>query len=92
MPTVTITTLGDYSIIVFKSAKPYAQISYQYPGDLSTLTDDEAIAKVLDSFYNEFYKDKIQEAKIAEIELTQLRQQETIDALAQDVSQLKGGV
>lgn len=91
MFTVSITTLGETTIIVLKSTKPFVQMSYQYDGDFSTLTDDEAISKVLDSFYNDNYKDKIQEAKITELELNQLKQQQTIDALAEDVSALKGG-
>jgi hypothetical protein len=89
--TVAITTLGDSSIIVLKSAKPYVQMSYQYDGDFSTLTDDDAIAKVLDSFYTEVYKDKIQEGKITELENAQLKQQQDIDDLKKDVTKLKGG-
>jgi hypothetical protein len=89
--TVAITNIGDSTIIVLKSAKPYSQISYQYDGDFSTLTDDDAISKVLDSFYNDIYKDKIQEGKITELELNQLKQQQDIDDIKKDVTKLKGG-
>jgi hypothetical protein len=88
---VNITTLGETSIIVLKSKAPFVQMSYQYDGDFSDLTDDEAISKVLDSFYNDNYKDKIQESKITELEANQLKQQQVLDALAQDVTELKGG-
>jgi Ran GTPase-activating protein (RanGAP) involved in mRNA processing and transport len=91
MFSVTITTLGDSSIIVLKSAKPYVQMSYQYDGDLSALSDEDATSKVLDSFYNEVYKDKVQESKITELELNQLKQQQDIDDIKKDVTKLKGG-
>jgi hypothetical protein len=97
MFTVSITTMNNVfkpelietTVIVLKSSKPFVQMSYQYSGDFSQLTDNEAIDKVLEDFYSDTYKDKIQEAKLTELELALLKQQQSIDTITEDLSTLK---
>lgn len=59
----------DSTTIVLKQSKPFVQMSYKYEGDFSNLSDKEAINKVLEDFYKDNYKEKIQEGKLAELEL-----------------------
>lgn len=59
----------DSTTIILKQSQPFVQMSYKYDGDLTKLTDKEAIEKVLEDFHAEHYKDKIQEGKITDLEL-----------------------
>lgn len=75
----------DSTTIILKQKEPFVQMSYRYEEDLTDLTDDEAISKVLDDFYSEHYNDKIQEGKLAELELDVAKTKETLEEQLSDL-------
>lgn len=75
----------DSTTIVLKQSKPFVQISYKYEGDLTGLTDDEAINKVLEDFYEEHFNEKIQEGKVTELELAFAKQKENLEQQLNDL-------
>ena len=72
--------------IILKQTNPFVQMSYKYEGDLTDLTDEEAIEKVLEDFYVEHYKNKIQEGKIAELELEMAKLKEENEQKLNEIS------
>lgn len=77
----------DSTTIVLKQSKPFVQMSYKYDGDLTNITDEEAINKVLEDFHTEHYKDKIQESKILELQLAFAQQKENFENKLNEISQ-----
>ena len=55
--------------LILRQKEPFVQMSYKYDGDLTNLTDQEAIDKVLEDFYKENYQNKEQSRKLTELEL-----------------------
>ena len=78
--------LIDSTTIILKQTSPFVQMSYKYDGDLTNLSDEEAIEKVLEDFYVEQYKDKIQEGKIAELELEMAKLKEENEQKLNEIS------
>lgn len=78
--------LIDSTTIILKQTNPFVQMSYKYDGDLTNLSDEEAIEKVLEDFYVEQYKDKIQEGKIAELELEMAKLKEENEQKLNEIS------
>lgn len=76
----------DSTTIILKQKKPFVQMSYRYDGDLTKLTDEEAINKVLADFHKEHYKDKIQEGKILELELAFAKQKDNFESKLDEIS------
>ena len=72
--------------IILKQTNPFVQMSYKYEGDLTILSDEEAIEKVLEDFYIEHYKNKIQEGKIAELELEMAKLKEENEQKLNEIS------
>lgn len=93
---VTISTLNnvfkpeimDKTVIVLKQAKPFVQMSYSYDGDFSKISDEEAIRKVMDDFYDSNYKDKIQDGKLLQLELLYLEQKDTISKITAQLKEI----
>lgn len=77
----------DSTTIILKQKSPFVQMSRNYDGDLTNLTDEEAIEKVLTDFHAEHYKDKIQEKKILELELAFAQQKENFENKLNEISQ-----
>lgn len=63
--------------IILKQTNPFVQMSYKYKGDLTNLSDEEAIDKVLEDFYSEHYSEKIQSNKVTELELELAKQKDS---------------
>ena len=78
--------LIDSTTIILKQTNPFVQMSYKYEGDLTNLSDEEAIEKVLEDFYVEHYKNKIQEGKITELELEMAKLKEENEQKLNEVS------
>lgn len=76
----------DSTTIILKQRNPFVQMSRNYDGDLTQLTDEEAIGKVLADFHTEHYKDKIQESKILELELAFAQQKENFENKLNEIS------
>ena len=72
--------------IILKQTNPFVQMSYKHEGDLTNLSDEEAIEKVLEDFYIEHYKSKIQEGKIAELELEMAKLKEENEQKLNEIS------
>ena len=78
--------LIDSTTIILKQTNPFVQMSYKYEGDLTNLSDEEAIEKVLEDFYVEHYKNKIQEGKITELELEMAKLKEENEQKLNEIS------
>ena len=78
--------LIDSTTIILKQTNPFVQMSYKYEGDLTNLSDEEAIEKVLEVFYVEHYKNKIQEGKITDLELEMAKLKEENEQKLNDIS------
>ena len=72
--------------IILKQTNPFVQMSYKYEGDLTNLSDEEAIEKVLEDFYVEHYKNKIQKGKITDLELEMAKLKEENEQKLNEVS------
>lgn len=72
--------------IILKQTSPFVQMSYKYEGDLTNLSDEEAIEKVLEDFYVEHYKNKIQKGKITELELEMAKLKEENEQKLNEIS------
>ncbi len=78
--------LIDSTTIILKQTNPFVQMSYKYEGDLTNLSDEEAIEKVLEGFYVEHYKNKIQEGKITDLELEMAKLKEENEQKLDEIS------
>lgn len=78
--------LIDSTTIILKQTNPFVQMSYKYEGDLTNLSDEEAIEKVLEDFYVEHYKNKIQKGKITDLELEMAKLKEENEQKLNEVS------
>ena len=78
--------LIDSTTIILKQTNPFVQMSYKYEGDLTNLSDEEAIEKVLEDFYVEHYKNKIQEGKITDLELEMAKLKEENEQKLDEIS------
>ena len=76
----------DSTTIILKQRSPFVQMSRNYEGDLTNLTDEEAIEKVLTDFHTEQYRDKIQESKMLELELAFAKQKENFENKLNEIS------
>ena len=76
----------DSTTIILKQRSPFVQMSYKYEGDLTNLSDEEAIEKVLEDFYVEHYKNKIQEGKITDLELEMAKLKEENEQKLDEIS------
>ena len=78
--------LIDSTTIILKQTNPFVQMSYKYEGDLTNLSDEEAIEKVLEDFYVEHYKNKIQKGKITDLELEMAKLKEENEQKLNEIS------
>lgn len=76
----------DSTTIILKQKSPFVQMSYRYDEDLTNLTDEEAIEKVLADFHSEHYKEKIQEGQILKLELEFAKQKENFEQKLNEIS------